>query len=80
MYNYIIDRGRRILLIYCGTTSKRLHELMCHIEQSLSDDCSFKTRPKYNLIVSWANFFYLENRLVRLRLFSDICHVMTKID
>ena len=29
VYNYIIDRGRQILLIYCGATSKRLHELMC---------------------------------------------------
>ena len=39
-----------------------------------------KIRPKYNLIVSRANCFYFENSLMRLRLFSDIGHVMTKID
>ena len=29
MYNYIIDRGRRILLIYCGTTVVYLLDFFC---------------------------------------------------
>ena len=49
----------------------------------------FKKRPKYNLIVSWAIFWFLKTEaafyfrhwtVVRVRLFSDIGHVMKKID
>ena len=57
---------------------------LSNLLRSLSDDCSFSIRPKYNLIVSraifYAVFYFRHWTVVRVRLFSDFGHVMTKID
>ena len=62
MYNYIIDRGRGILLIYCGTTSKRLHKLIPgRLAQSvacLATDASLTADPGVaSSIPAWSHTF-----------------------